>query len=217
MKLKTILLFLTVLAVSLTAHADEHSLDKPWEVGATFNPFVGTGTPTNDMIGAGIVVKRAISDKAKVAFGFDMFSGFDFERPAETLGIQQATGIKAIDATGDKTSFSLWYEGALSETIERGFYWKAGASLGLVDVGTASGATASGGTFNISTDAGTEFAVLAGIGYSASLTENLNFNASFDVQENFADWTLTDSVSGASGSVGNYLTYGLRIGFNYRW
>jgi len=73
-----------------------------------------------------------------------------------------------------------------------------------------------GGTFNIATDAGTEFAVLAGIGYSASLTENLNFNASVDARENFADWKLTDSVSGASGSVGNYLTYGLRIGLNYR-
>ena len=80
------------------------------------------------------------------------------------------------------------------------------------------GATASGGTYSITTDPGTEFLVLGGLGYTTPIGKSdFLFTGSLDAQYNIADWEVTDTISGTSKSLGSYFVYGVKLGISYRF
>ncbi len=204
----TSVLFASIFAYQPAAQAE-------WEVGFTANAFSAGGEPSNDILGQGLFVKRKLSNTSNVVGALDLVSGADFEEPARFLGIMQDQSLKAIDTKSDRTTLSVWYERSFGDDIDRGFFWKVGGSVASVDADPVSGPIDGGGMFNITTDAGTELSVLAGLGYTQPLTERLSFVGSFDVGYTSADWTVTDTVSGTTKQLGDYSTYGARLGLSY--
>ena len=189
-----------------------------WELGFQGNAMFGSGEPANDILGYGIFVKKQINQRAKVAGGIDIISGADFEDPALYLRIPTPAGTKPNDSKYDSTGLSVWYEQAFGSTINKGFFWKAGAGVSNASASTVTGATASGGTYSITTDPGTEFLVLGGLGYTTPIGKSdFLFTGSLDAQYNIADWEVTDTISGTSKSLGSYFVYGVKLGISYRF
>lgn len=79
----------------------------------------------------------------------------------------QDPALKAIDAAATNTILSASL-GRQYGSTDKGFdwFWTAGIGIGFPDVDTVSGPVDGGGTFEISTDAGTEIHLLASLGTS---------------------------------------------------
>jgi hypothetical protein len=71
-------------------------------------------------------------------------------------------------------------------------------------------------TFDVRTDAGSEVLASVGLGYRRRIGARWRLEALARYNHHFADWELEDQVSGATGSVGDYGTTSLLVGFSFR-
>lgn len=205
----------TTLALStmtLATHADPGFID----FGARAGFELGTGVPANDMVVVGVFSHYKLKNGLLLGGAIDL-ADYDFERAAKVMGItQDEVANSTIDAKTSVKNISFWLENRNQINLSPSeWYWRAGLGVGLVDADDLAGPVLGGGTFNITTDGGTEFLALAGLGYRYKFGDKWTLDSYLGITEHFADWKLTDTVSTTTGSVGNYGTASLLIGLDH--
>ncbi|HWM92869.1 MAG TPA: outer membrane beta-barrel protein [Thermoanaerobaculia bacterium] len=179
--------------------------------------LLGDGTPANDIPGYGVFGHYRLSDRWRLGFAVDR-AEYDFETPAKILGLEQSRDESAIDSLAESTTVSAWLERAFPRPSGRS-EWFLGAGLGFasIDVPDASGPLQNGGRFDIHTEADSEVVVQLLAGIRRQLGQRWALEFALRGQQHFADWTVTDSVSGRTGSIDDYTTHGGHLGLSFRF
>ncbi len=198
--------------VGMTAQAQEAG----FELG--FRPMVlaSQGEPSNDMLGGGLVLSWPWRQGWYFGAALDNMS-FDYERPQNVLGIPQDPNLKAIDGSNSFTRLSGHIERRYDRERAWNWFWTAGLGYAIVDVDVVTGPTASGGTFNIVTDASDEVHLMSSIGLRRSMGPRWLFTATFHLEYHLTDYQLRDSVTGATGKIGSHTPVGASAAFSYRF
>jgi hypothetical protein len=172
------------------------------------------GEPANDMIGEGLIARWRVRDNWHVGIAFDTVT-FDYETPNKALGITSAT---VVDGINDFSRVSLLLERRHDTERRWDWYWLVGVGfVSLDDVQNIAGTRASGGSFNIATDADDEVHLFAGGGLRRPLGERWAVETTFTFEHHTTDYQLADLVSGARGSIGSQSPYGIALGISYRF
>lgn len=212
----------TILAgatVGFLLATDCTAADPAWELAGRGGISVSDGVPANDFLGFGLAAKYRLSDSNAIGLSIDSLE-YDFERPWQVVGVEQdkTARPKDIDAKATTTLVSLFYERAYGRPMGRwNAYWTAGLGLASPDVKSATGPAVGGGTFDITTDAGTEFVPSLGGGVRLNVARNVSSELGLSAYQHLADWKVTDRNSGRSGAVDDYTRFGLHLGVSYRF
>lgn len=189
-----------------------------FDLGVRFNVLTGDGEPTNDILSQGVFGRFRLNDRWRVGVAIDYSPELDVERVADLVGQSQDPAVEVIDAKGTATYLSGWLERVYpSAGGRREWFWSLGAGVGEVDVDDVSGPRAGGGTFSVTTDAGTELIAAASGGLRWLFARSWALEAALRAQQHFADWKLEERVSGATTTVDDYLLTGVHFGVSYRF
>jgi hypothetical protein len=175
------------------------------------------GEPANDIPGFGLLAHYRLSERWTLGAAIDRIE-YDFEEPAKTLGIAQDPALEPIDAVAEGTVLSAWIERTFAQSQEV-WIWFIGAGLGAasIDVPDVAGPTTSGGRFDIHTEVDTEIIASLTGGVRRHFGERWWVEFGLRADQHFADWQVTDRVSGARSSIGNYLAMGGYLAVSVRW
>lgn len=209
----TLLAGLLAIAILLTLPITAASDDSQWSAGIRANVLGGDGEPSNDTLGVGLFGRYQVNGKWLVGFGLDIATGFDVEEPDKFVGLIQEAGADVIDADADAYTVMAWIERQYRRDQSKwSWFWTAGAGVSSVSVETATGPLEGGGMFDISIDAGTEFVLSVSGGFRRQLGKTWELELALRLDEHLADWKVVDRVSGATGSIDDYLIRGVTIG-----
>ena len=212
------ILILSLMAFFLTSQLTYAAEDGFSSLTTRLNIVGSNGTPTNDVLGVGLIGHYKFSDDWYLGIGLDYSPEFDFERTPKLVGLQQDTSLATIDATGDQMLISAFAERRYpNDTGDIEYFWSLGAGINEVDMNDVSGPLEGGGTFNISTKADTEFVIVSSVGIQQQFNSNWSGRYEFSVNRHFADWSLRDSISGNTGTIDDYSIIGLRLGLSYQF
>ncbi len=204
-----------LLSLSNTLIAGEHN---QMELAGRLNIVGSDGTPTNDMLGYGLVGHYKLSNDWYVGFTLDYSPNFDFENTAAVVGIVQDPAVDAIDSVGSSSALTGFIERRYSsESVNFQWFWNIGAGFATLDFKNATGPVQGGGSFDISTQADTEILITSSIGMQQHINQNWSARYTLSYDQHLADWTVTDSISSATAKVSDYAIYGLRIGLKRRF
>lgn len=188
------------------------------ELAPRLNLVGGSGRPSNDILGFGVGLQRRLDNGWHLGFNVDYSPEFDFEEPYRIVGVRRQSGTPVVDAVG--TMLLLTVIGEKRHALERpgwSFFWNVGGGIADVDMDDADGSAAGGGSFDIETDAGTEFVLLGGVGLMQRLGDNWSARYEFTYEYHEGGWDVRDRVSGNTGEIDDYDIYGLRIGMSRRF
>ena len=173
------------------------------------------GEPANDIPGFGVFGHWRLGARWSVGFAVDR-TEYDFEEPAKLVGLNQDEDLDPIDVVAEATVVSAWIERTWPR---RSLDWFLGAGIGFasIDVPDAAGPLEGGGTFDIQTEADSEVVVSLLAGLHRRLGERWMLEFALRADQHFADWQLTDRVSGNRGAVDDYLALGGHLGFGFRF
>jgi hypothetical protein len=185
-----------------------------WDFGARVGALFSEAPPANDMMGYGVVLRR--SRPGKLSFGLAVdFYEFDYEEPYKSLGIARG-GPEPIDGVNDSTTISAWVERAYGHGNWR-WFWTLGAGYADISADAVSGPTATGGTFDIVTDAKSEFHVLASLGIRRQFAAHWYGEVAVHAQHHGTDYSLRDRVTGRTGSIGSQAPFGISGGLFWKF
>ena len=190
-------------SVSPTEAAEER-----FEVGPRLLLVTAGGVPSNDMSGYGLQGSLRLRPGWRLGFALDSLGG-DFEVPSE---IVQIATPEVFDSTVEMVVVSAW--------VERGYgrwFWTAGLGFASPDVDDLAGPTLGGGAFDLTTDAGTETILEVTGGGRWRWGGRMQAEVALRVDHHLADWTVRDRVSGRTGSVTDYTTYGVHAALGWRF
>jgi len=213
-------LFLPAIAIGLVClgAAPAAAADGAFDLGVRANVLVGNGEPTNDMIGYGLFARFRVGEGWRVGVGVDHSPEFDVEGIAALVGQSQDPAVEVIDAKGSSTVVRAWLERSYPNASGRfEWFWTVGAGVANVEVDDVSGPRAGGGTFTVVTDAGTEVLAAGSLGLRWFFVPMVALEVAGRLDYHFADWTLQDTVSGATATVDDYLVTGGHVGFTFRF
>ena len=213
-KIISILCFIlfTLLFFSTTTSASEMG---DYEFGVRGGVRLGTGVPANDIMAYGLFGRYRVQNNWLVGVAIDMYK-FDFEYPNKAIGVENSDS-KAIDSDATATEINLWIERRYNEKQQGfSFLWAAGFGINMVEAGDAEGPNSSGG-FLIETDPGTEFVIFGTIGSQYHFNRHWAVEVTFGVNYHIAEWEVTDTVSGATGTIDNYTTTSYLFGVIYKF
>jgi hypothetical protein len=212
-RLTNLLAPVAYLLLATSANADNFK----YEVGLQGVALLGDGVPANDIIGFGVTGRYYLEDGWFVAGAIESYD-YDFERPIEVVGLRQDPAIKTIDAAISTTVVSAHL--GKTQTLGRSdfeWFWSLGIGAAFPDADSATGPTDDGGTFNVTTDAGTEIHLLSAIGLEYRFTPALSVRAAARAEHHFIDLSVTDQVSGATGTVDSHSPLGMNVGVAWRF
>lgn len=212
MKKRAALMFVGIILIAVSQGFAQDRFDLGVRAAAT----VANGKPANDILSAALFGHYRWSDRWALGFAIDS-AAYDVERPAEIIGLRQDPSVDVIDADAESTTVSAWVERLYSPGGRTESFLGAGLGVASVDVLDASGPLAGGGTFDISTDAGTEVVVSIVGGWRLRMGSRLMLELGLRADDHFADWKLEDRVSGTKGTVDDYFTYGAQVGVLFRF
>ncbi|HSK80863.1 MAG TPA: outer membrane beta-barrel protein [Thermoanaerobaculia bacterium] len=206
-----ILSLLPFLLAIAAAHAQSSGR---WELGPRLLVLNAGGEPANDLMGAGVFGRYRLNDRWLVGFAVDSITG-DYERPYEFVGISSP---EEVDSTIDAVIWSGWIEREYGRQDGRlRWFWTAGLGFTSPDTEDITGPAPGGGTFDITTDAGSEILASIGFGLRHGLGRRWGLEYGVQAAQHFADWKITDRVSGRTGSIDDYTVYRLHLGLTYRF
>ena len=192
----------------LDTTAAEAQDDSRAEVGPRLLLVTAGGVPTNDMSGYGIQAVFRWRPKWRLGVALDSMGG-DFEVPADLV---QITTPEVLDSSIESLVVSAWAERAYGR-----WFWTAGLGYASPDVEDLAGPTSTGGTFDLTTDAGSEIVLSATGGIRWSMGRRLTAEIALRVDHHLAEWTVHDRVSGRTGSIDDYTAYGAHVGLGWRF
>jgi hypothetical protein len=202
----------TVFLVSATLHAQERTFD----LGLRLGVAAADGEPANDMPGAGMLAHYSLGEDWTLGAALD-YSEFDFEEPAKLLGIVQDPGNEPVDALAESTAVRVWVERRIAGAAATSAFMGAGLGAAFLDVPDVSAPLASGGAFEIQTDAGTEILAFALAGVRRRFGERWYGEIGATLEHHAADWKVVDRVSGAQATVDSYLSWSIYAAIGLRW
>lgn len=210
-KTHSIAILLALVSLVSTAYSEEAR----YEIGLRGNVLLGDGVPANDILGLGVIGRYTLRDGWFAGAALDFYN-YDFERPSLVVGIPQDPAVKTIDADASNTVLSGFVGRQYGDT-SRGFdwFWTAGLGIGFPDVDDIGGPTATGGTFDLTFDAKTEIHLMAALGTSYHFTPAWSATLAARFEHHFMDITVTDRVSGTTGTVDSQSPIGAYISINY--
>lgn len=210
--MKALLLAVLTAPVPFPAFAAE-----PVEAGVRAIMVTAGGEPANDITSAGLYGRFGVGGPWLVGVALDRAS-FDFERPAKTLGLEQEPSLEVIDAKAEAVSLSAWIERATPTASGRWIWnWTAGLGVAAPDVEDAQGPLEGGGSFDITTDAGTEIIASVTGGVRRLLGERWALDFGLRVDHHIAEWEVQDRVSGRTTTLDSYTGLGGQLGLTYRF
>jgi hypothetical protein len=184
------------------------------DVGTRLLVLAGDGVPANDMPGFGVGLRWAWREGWYVGAGLDLVE-FDYERPNDVLGIPSS---EEIDGSNEFTRIRGWIERVYDEQDGGwSWSWQAGLGYAAVDPDEVQGPTTGGGTYDIVTDAEDELHVLFAAGVRRNLGDRWFLEVALHLEHHATEYTLTDRVSGVTGSIGSQTPWGASAGLNYRF
>jgi hypothetical protein len=189
--------------------------DRRFDLGIRGVLTAADGEPANDIPGFGVFGRYHLSDRWSLGLAVDQ-TEYDFEQPARILGLQQDPSLEPIDVVAEATVISGW----LQRDYERGrttWFWGVGLGLASIDVPDARGPLVGSGSFDIQTDADSEIIASLTAGVVRRLGERWFLEFALRADQHFADWQLTDRISGATGAIDDYLAWGGHLGFGFRF
>lgn len=194
-----------------------HAAETKFDIGLWAGVDVADGEPANDIPGFGVQARYALNHDWALGAGIGR-TEYDFETPARILGIPQDPAIEPVDSLAEATTFSVWGERVFVPGQGR-VAWFVGAGLGAasVDVPDAVGPRADGGQFEIHTEVGTEIIVTGFAGVRRTLGDRWYAEFRVHANQHMAEWKMQDRVSGASGTIDDYLSLGGRLAVGIRW
>lgn len=192
-------------------------MDGRFHIGFWLSVDVADGEPANDIPGVGFQVRYALKDDWALGAGIGR-AEYDFETPAGILGIPQGPSAEPADALAEATTFSAWAERAFAPG-DGVIVWFAGTGLGaaVVEVPAAAGPRADGGQFDIHTDVSTEVIVTGFAGVRRAFGHRWYAEFRLHANQHFTDWRMEDRVTGATGTIDDYLSIGGRLAAGVRW
>ena len=201
----------TVVLSILALATPSLAADGKFDLGFRTDLGLGSGKPSNDIIGFSLFGHYRLNDLWGVGFAIDHSPEFDFERTPEALGLATS---QADDAKGTSTTLSGWLE-RLYRRPEGQFewFWNAGIGFNSVDMKDLSGTLVSGDAYDITTDAGGEFQMMFGVGARRWFGSGWGLELALHHDLHSADWKLTDRVSGATGTISDYSVNTINLGF----
>ena len=205
----------TLLLMTLLLSVSTPSLSETRKFSLNVGPNIelANGTPANDIIGFRMGGHYIWKPGLALGIALDIYQ-YDFEKPTKAVSLVQDESKGVIDAAATSANITAWLERSLLSSKDN-LYWKAGFGIGIVSIDDVSGPVKGGGTFNITTEPGTEFIALAGLGYRYNFSKNIAIKFETDLNQHFANWKVKDKITGNTGSVDDYTTYGFRLGFSY--
>ena len=204
-------LILTIVIAALALTPPAVAGNGKFDLGLRGNIVGGSGKPTNDILGVGLFGHYRLNGRWRVGFSLDHSPEFDVERAPDLVGLRSPD---VIDAIGTSTAFSGWIERVHPRAGGKWeFFWGAGLGINTVDVDPLAGPLAGGGIFDITTDAGTEFLAKLTAGARRWFAGSWGLEAALRGDQHFADWTMIDRVSGATGTISDYFVKGIGLGF----
>ena len=202
-----------LIVIAWPAYAQESRID----LGLSIAVDAADGTPANDIPGAGVLGRYTLTDEWAIGAAVNR-TEYDYEEPAAVVGIVQSPTGGVIDALAAATTVRAWVERSLSEAgSSLHFFLGAGIGAAFTDVPDVMGPRADGGVFDIRTEVDTEIIATVMGGARRMFGERWSGEVAVRAEQHFADWRSTDRVSGAQGSIDDYLTWGLQFTLAYRW
>ena len=197
------------------AIADER--EKSISAGGLISISVANGEPANDIPGFGMQLRYELNERWTIG-GTLLLSEYDFETPAQIADITQSPAVEPVDALAESTMLQAWGERTFNPS-SRATTWFVGAGLGAsaVDVPDVSGPTADGGQFDVHTQVDTEIVLSAFAGVRRNFGERWYGEFRVQANQHFADWQVEDRVTGNTGSIGDYASYGGHLAVGLRW
>lgn len=211
----------TSLALALSALAlvpmAARAQDERFDLGVRGVLMVADGEPANDIPGFGLFGHYRLGDRWRLGLAVDQ-AEYDFEEPARIVGLSQSQDEEPIDSLAESTTVSAWLERTFGQPDAR-TEWFLGAGLGFasIDVPDASGPLANGGRFDVTTEVDTEIVAQLLAGARWRLGQRLALEFALRADQHFAEWKVTDQVSGRTGTVDDYLAYGGHLGLSFRF
>lgn len=190
-----------------------------WEFGARAGISISGGKPANDLTHSGVKLTYQLGENSHVGLSIDALE-YDFERPWRVLGLEQNKTItpKDIDAKTSSTLVRVFYERRVGTAASAwSWSWNAGLGFASPKPDTVSGPVVGGTSFNIVTDGGTEVVPSIGLGLRYRLTSALSADLGATLGHHLGKWKLRDTVSGRTGTVKGYSTFGLQLGLSYQF
>jgi hypothetical protein len=189
--------------------------NKQYELSGRLNIVGANGTPSNDILGFGVILHRKLSDEWYLGFSLDNSTDFDVERSNEELNIDS---VGEVDGLGTMNMVTVVAERRYMLDSEGWIgFWNLGGGIADIDVEDADGNVKGGGTFDIEIDADTETVLIGSVGALQRLGEHWSARYEATLEHHLADWEIKDKVSGKTDSYDDYTVYGLRVGLNYRF
>ncbi len=205
---------LVMIAIPTLAWAEEQ---RRLDIGVRAGITAASGEPANDIPGFGILGHYLLNERWTLGIGVDLVE-YDYEEPAKIVGVTVDPNLEPIDALAEATIVTAWLERTFGAPDSRTrWFGAAGIGAASVDVPDVAGPRQDGGSFNIHTEVDTEIIVSLIGGVRRTLGESWYVEFGLRVDQHFADWTSTDQVSGASGSIDDYSAFGgyLALGFRF--
>ncbi|MBL8343843.1 MAG: hypothetical protein JNN03_00220 [Rubrivivax sp.] len=218
MKSRFELPIVAALSVALAATTQAHAAEQ-WGIGTRAGIAISGGKPANDIEHTGLFGTYALSPGSRVGISADWLV-YDFEGPWAVVGVQQDTAItpKIIDAKVKSTLVSAFYEQNYGARTERwNWNWRAGLGFAKPKAPNVSGPATGGGTFTMSTDAGTETVLSGGASVRYNVSPSVSFDLGGTLRHHRAKWKITDTVSGRTGTVKSYSSIGVEAGLGIRF
>ena len=202
------------LGAALAAHAGAASAVDGLEIGPRLDVRLGTGKPTNDILGGGLVASYPLGARGwRAGAALDHVPTFDIEYPLTFLGLEGPDE----DSEGSSTMVTAFVERRYREGTAWEPFWTLGLGLNTIDVDPFTGTLDDGSAFDVRIDAGTESVIDATLGVRYRFGGAWSAFASAILQHRFADWTVEELESESSTSVGDYTVHGAHFGLGYRF
>jgi hypothetical protein len=182
-----------------------------FDIGVRGVILLGKGEPANDMTGVGLMGRWRFREGWYAGVALDRVK-FDYETPERVLGITAAT---VVDGSNELSRTSLLLDRVYDSDGRWDWYWRIGVGFASVDVPNVSGATLSGGTYDIATVADDEVHIMAGGGLRRPIGQHWILESTLTFEHHDTDYRLTDRISGASGAMGSHSPYGIAVGISY--
>ncbi len=206
-------LLATLIVTAWPAYPQELRID----LGVSLAIDAADGTPANDIPGAGVLGRYTLDDQWAVGVSVNR-TEYDYEAPAAIVGIAQDPTMEVIDALAEATTVRAWIERSLTDAGRpMRFFLGAGVGAAFTDVPDVTGPRADGGTFDIRTAVDTEIIATVIGGARRMFGERWSGEVAVRAEQHFADWRSSDRVSGAQGSIDDYLTWGIQFTLACRW
>jgi len=191
--------------------------ESQWEFSVRGNVMQSDGVPASDVFGIGVISRYYLNDGWFAGAALDT-TEFNFEQPSAILGIPQDPAAEAVDAASSNTIFSA-FMGRQYGDMSKGFdwFWTAGLGVGFPDVEDVTGPVDGGGTFDITTNSGTEIHLITSLGTSYHFSSEWSATFTAQVEQHFRDHRITDRISNSTTTIDSQRPVGLSISLNRRF